>query len=273
MNWQQIQEQAQSQQINPILVLAEILQIVFLDAFYQDKLANEIHFQGGTSIRLLHNGWRYSEDLDFVTTHVDAAVIDKLVHASFTRVQNTLTQLFGGDNFNLELKTKPDRSYLKTFWLLLTRVGQFQICRLKLEFAKFPVYQVQNFAVTRPDLAFPITPLVVSESLTEILADKVTAFAGRKYIKGRDIFDLWYLTDVLGVKTNDTLLPKKFADYHIQNPYSEIKRKLTLLTAKSVAAEMQRFLPEPYRTRLAADHYNSVVDTARRVLQDACRNL
>lgn len=272
MNWQKIQEKAQSQQINPMLVLGEILQIVFLDAFYQDKLANHIYFQGGTSIRLLHNGWRYSEDLDFVSLRVNALSIDKLVHASFRRSQDTLVQFFGGKSFGLELKSKPEKSYLKTYWLHLTHVEQPQICRVKLEFAKFAVYQAQNFAVTRPDLALPITPLVVSESLSEILADKITAFAGRKYIKGRDIFDLWYLSAVLGVKTDHSLLPKKFGDYHIQNPFDEIKRKLSLLTAELVNAEMQRFLPEPYRTRLAADCYRNVIKTAHTILQDACQN-
>ena len=266
LSWFAIDQQAQTQGVSRRLVLGEIVQIAFLDALYKEKSSNTIFFQGGTSIRLLHHGWRYSEDLDFVIPGESTDFLDIAVHSAYQHCLRTLQQLFGPNTAGLELKHGKDRSKLKTFWLHFFQSGQ-EATRVKLEFACFPVHQPQSYAVKQVEGVWPITPLVMSESLPELLADKVTAFAGRTYIKGRDLFDLWYLTEVLDVKPDPELLLQKLADYHIAEPLDKLETRLGQVAEKHIQDEMQRFLPEPYQTRLAAERYQKVLLAVRCVIE------
>lgn len=47
------------------------------------------------------------------------------------------------------------------------------------------------------------------------MAEKVSAVAGRPYIKGRDLFDIWYLSEVLETHLEPFLLERKLHDYNI----------------------------------------------------------
>ncbi|MDY6954821.1 MAG: nucleotidyl transferase AbiEii/AbiGii toxin family protein, partial [Thermodesulfobacteriota bacterium] len=52
---------------------SELLQLVLLDDLYAQSRSERIIFQGGTALRWIYGGARFSEDLDFVT---DLAVED-----------------------------------------------------------------------------------------------------------------------------------------------------------------------------------------------------
>ena len=47
---------------------AEVLQILLLDSLYTVSGSEAIYFQGGTALRWIYGGLRFSEDLDFVTS-------------------------------------------------------------------------------------------------------------------------------------------------------------------------------------------------------------
>ena len=46
---------------------SELLQLLLLDNLYAQSGSERIIFQGGTALRWVHGGMRFSEDLDFVT--------------------------------------------------------------------------------------------------------------------------------------------------------------------------------------------------------------
>jgi predicted nucleotidyltransferase component of viral defense system len=46
---------------------SEMLQLLLLDALYGHSGSQHIVFQGGTALRWVYGGPRFSEDLDFVT--------------------------------------------------------------------------------------------------------------------------------------------------------------------------------------------------------------
>ena len=46
---------------------SELLQLILLDNLYAQSGSDRIIFQGGTALRWVYGGMRFSEDLDFVT--------------------------------------------------------------------------------------------------------------------------------------------------------------------------------------------------------------
>jgi len=46
---------------------SEALQLILLDNLYAQSGSEHIIFQGGTALRWVYSGMRFSEDLDFVT--------------------------------------------------------------------------------------------------------------------------------------------------------------------------------------------------------------
>lgn len=266
MNWNEIDKKAQIEGISRFLVAGEIIQIAFLDAFYKDTSSQNIFFQGGTSIRLLHQGWRYSEDLDFVSMNISSDDFDQQIKASFRHSLQTLDLLLGPGTFSAELKTKKERPNVKTFWIHLLRSGERQPYKVKLEFAHFPVHRPQPMALKRIDLPLPFIPLVMAEELPELLADKITAFAGRPYIKGRDLFDLWFLSEVCKTKLEIDLVKQKFLDYSVKNPADLIQKNLAAMTLQHLSDEMDRFLPNPYRTNMSEHGYRIILAFVHKIL-------
>jgi len=47
---------------------SEILQLLLLDNIYSHSGSEKIIFQGGTALRWVYGGMRFSEDLDFVSS-------------------------------------------------------------------------------------------------------------------------------------------------------------------------------------------------------------
>ncbi|TRZ53786.1 hypothetical protein D4S03_01210 [bacterium] len=61
----QIKEFSKLLKINESVVIREYIQILFLKELYDEKYSQNIFFKGGTAIRLILGGTRFSEDLDF----------------------------------------------------------------------------------------------------------------------------------------------------------------------------------------------------------------
>jgi len=53
--------------IDEVTVLREYFEVLFLAYLYSFKESSKILFKGGTSLRLLLNSFRFSEDLDFTS--------------------------------------------------------------------------------------------------------------------------------------------------------------------------------------------------------------
>ena len=106
--------------------------------------------------------------------------------------------------------------------------------------------------------------LVRAEEPEEIMADKVAAIAGRPYIKGRDIFDLWLLRG-RGIELDHTLVERKFSDYSV--PPDGLRRNLLRITPEAVRLELERFLPRKYRLQLQGEALEALVAEVKRLLE------
>lgn len=262
MIWTVIKEKAQEEGLPLRTVVSEVLHIAALDAIFSIPESESIFFQGGTSIHLLHGGYRYSEDLDFAGKKVTSELSELIINKSRSPLEKNIIQLLG--NGHIEWRNPPASLHhrIYTYWILYQPDGIRQKFRLKFEFAAFPIYHPKVYAVrSKLDLLQRI-PLVNGLTPEELLAEKISAVIGRPYFKGRDIFDLWYLKKVMGVSTDAALVWQKLLDYGDSCVSSEVKKKLDASDSKTLEGEMTRFLPQRYRNHLQRSAYEEIRQTA-----------
>lgn len=241
------QAQAQSNGAPPDVVIKELLHYDILRALSDSDLAREVTFQGGTALRLFYSGQRYSEDLDFVIGAGDnkGFVIDGMVEL----LKKQMTERYG-----LELEVKPPSKH--EFNGIDVRTWQFKIAipgfqrkqMIKVEFCNVPAHDV-SAKLMKPRYGFlddtHSSIMLRVESEREIMADKLTAIANRKYIKARDLWDLKFLSD-RGIKPDFELVKTKLKDYDAQNFAHKIEESIARLTAETAPAafmaEMEKFV-------------------------------
>ena len=73
---------------------SELLQLILLDNLYAQSGSERVIFQGGTAIRWIYNGSRFSEDLDFVT-NLPGNDIERILNITFKKAQKTCIGQFG----------------------------------------------------------------------------------------------------------------------------------------------------------------------------------
>jgi len=222
---------------NPIRVKqSEIFQLLLLDILYAQSGSEDIIFQGGTALRWIYGGGRFSEDLDFV------------VHSPLSKIQEFLFRLEGKvgagciaqfGQGTVEQKFKSSRpSALKLLFVYRPRSQRERIA-VRLEFEGLKpgcrpqcgphvlreLTQVSGL-ITGGHLFLPYSSsIVVAETPEEILSDKIRALFERSYIKGRDVYDYWWITTQLQI--------------HVQWP--SLRGKLTMYEAPFVAARTPDF--------------------------------
>lgn len=267
MLWPILQEKAREQKLPLAIVVAEVLHLIVLDALFAQPESLEMTFQGGTSIHLLHGGYRYSEDLDFAGEHLDQALAHRLVTASRSNIEKVVLQLLGRGHCVWRFPTPSADRRVCAFWLHVQPEGLRQRFRVKMEFARYPVYNPQVLAVRSEFDVLQWRPLIHGLSVEELLAEKVAAVAGRPHMKGRDLFDLWYLVDVLGASLEGALVGKKFRDYSVHPSASALRQKLMTYRADVLTAEMERFLPARHRHLLQGGDYEVIRRAAVRIIE------
>jgi predicted nucleotidyltransferase component of viral defense system len=248
------------------IIEKEALQIYILSELFALPESTRLTFQGGTCLRLVYGGVRYSEDLDFVTT-ADSSQIDRIID-SLTKKLARLEPFFGGKFVVKKQKASP------TFFRYRVhseKENYHDSFFVSVEFARYPAYTL-NVAPLRPQKELPGLPLTLvrAEKLEEILADKLGAIAGRPFCKGRDYFDLWLLKQQ-GIKFDADLLKKKLKDY--STPPANLARGLELASAESIKNEMERFLPLKYRRQFEADAYAGMLQEAQSLIKEGMRAL
>ncbi|WP_082621965.1 nucleotidyl transferase AbiEii/AbiGii toxin family protein [Bordetella sp. N] len=241
-------------------VLKEILHYEILFALNQSGAATRLTFQGGTSLRLCHQGTRYSEDLDFVGgTEFDPAEMTPFADL----LQREIGEAYGLQVDILAPKSEEGaedagHGIAVARWRARVHVPQAipslaQKHVINIEVAGVPAHSrdLLPVAANYDHLPAPHRQmLVVVEPLPEILADKLVALSARPFLKARDIWDLKFLTDK-GVKLDDdviSLVVAKVADYKLHK--AAMKQKLeershVLASPESEAAfltEMRRFV-------------------------------
>ena len=265
---------------------AEIAQLILLHQLYSLSGSRELIFQGGTALRWCYGGSRFSEDLDFVTPLGADAVRAKL-NRTLKAVEMEMIPHFGPGALTLSDKsTRPDT--LKLFADYRPAASREKIS-VKLEFEgirKESLPETKNHILSAlPAVSYLIASgdfrvprpnaVLVVETLPEILSDKIRALLERRYLKGRDIFDLWYLRVVLNATADKEVIERKFRMYawpfkaarnmdFFANPSSAAREE----QKTAIREDLARFLPPELLAVHQAEGYASFLATLQSLFEE-----
>lgn len=172
------------------LALAEFLQHLILQSLYRQNAFKNITFTGGTALRLLYNTGRFSEDLDF-----------SLTEKSDINLENTVAVIKNDLNLQglkLDVSTKAPKTVFQSGFRFPELLKEFNLSPLKDQklTVKFEIDTNPPRGGEKEILlvASPLSYTVSVFVLPSLFATKLHAVFFRKYLKGRDYYDLiWYL--------------------------------------------------------------------------------
>lgn len=170
-------------------VLREYLQVKALDYIYGHKKADKLSFIGGTSLRLLRNLPRFSEDLDFDNLGLSDLEMVSILHNTRDR--------FESENIPVELfeKITDGKTYFELrFPSLLSELGISTNPREKL-MIKVDYSRQWHGQKTEVILLnrFGVAQHVIANTLDQILVEKLWAYVGRRTVQPRDMYDVVWL--------------------------------------------------------------------------------
>lgn len=251
MDLNKIKQISQKDNIHTALVFKEHVHLIVLDYLFRKGLFSQLVFQGGTALRLAYQGVRYSEDLDFVLTKKGLPVFEnagELLQPLASHMKKLIPMITSA-----QVKAQKETDTFRRYCLTLDTDFLNAKDKTNIEIANVPSYDHQPVMIRHSDLA--LAPAVTVETPDEILSDKILAFAARPYVKGRDIWDIYFMMKTLNVLVSPNVMAmvkNKIKDYSLKKEdfLKQLAQKTKWLDKNGVAIlreEMDRFLPAPYR--------------------------
>lgn len=263
---------------------SELLQLLLLDNLYAQSGSDGIIFQGGTALRWVYGGMRFSEDLDFVTD-LPREDIEKILAGTFQKTQGACIAQFGAGQ--AEHKRKSEREQAVKMFFIYRPQAQRERIAVKLEFEflkadhkpllrKFILRDLPSIAglVTEGKLIIPYSSsIILAEIPEEILSDKIRALYERKYLKGRDIYDIWWMRKQLKVTPTwikvrgkfdmyqAPFVPARAADY-----FQKIDSTSSIIDA--LRRDLPRFLPQNIFSIYQDEDFSDFIATLKEVTSD-----
>ena len=251
------------------VVEKELLHYEIFNALDEEDLLKNLVFQGGTSLRLCRGAERFSEDLDFAGGKDFSAESMKKVKACLIK---HIGERFGLEVTVREPKHSPNNALVNvTKWMVSieTNPGTPDIPRqkIKIDIANVPAYTREpiplrlNYSV----LEGMSSPIVITESIDEILADKLIALPASmaklgevkltptpSKIRYRDVWDIAWIVRQ-GAQLRLDLIHNKILDYGLKH-YEDllmhaIQTVSDIATGKAFNEQMQRFLTKSAHER------------------------
>lgn len=138
---------------------------------------SEARFMGGTALVLGYNNPRFSEDVDL--TQVDQP---QLLQPGLLKAKKELEGWFQTE---ATLRQSPK----SRTWRLVLPLSPSETLQLHVDSQPYRALTHRPLVIEYPS----IQPFVCAAlELDEIMAEKVVALAFRRYLGGRDLFDLWF---------------------------------------------------------------------------------
>jgi predicted nucleotidyltransferase component of viral defense system len=242
----QTREFSKKLKINDSVVLREYYQLLFLKELYTQKYSEHIFFKGGTAIRLVFGGDRFSEDLDF-TVMESIEEFNHFIESFFKR----LTKRYGWQ-FKKK-KTMIGETYLLT----IPREGEKLGIFINLDFSFREMVIIPDKSIMETIYPVIFTSYIHHLSKEEVVAEKVRAILTRN--KGRDIYDLWFLL-TQGTVLNEKLILEKLKYYQVDVlDKKTLVEKIKNFGKNQFILDLRPFVPVNQRDTLG-DFYDFVVE-------------
>ncbi len=230
INPSNITELAVREQTSEINIAREYLQHLFLRALYKKKDADRFLFKGGTAIRIVYQGSRYSEDLDFSLPSTTKKDIEDILTDTFNDLESE------GITSNLELTeaTETSGGYLANIQLDI--LGFPVEIKSNIQIKDDPAWlQSEAHLITNP-LFLPAYSLVALRG-DLLVQEKIQALIERH--KARDVFDAYFFA-------RNPILRRHLP--HDQETLQRINEALNLVTDPELESNLKPFLPRNYQS-------------------------
>ena len=185
-------------------VVREYVQARILGVLQRARAMIPLAFHGGTALRFLFAGARYSEDLDFALEQAPSRY-------DFRAYLHALRSTFATEGYTVDLKVSERKAVHSAFVRFRGLLYELELSPNSDE-----VMAVKIEVDTDPPAGAVLATTVVRRHVTlqlqhhdraSLLAGKLHAILQRPYVKGRDLYDLlWYLSDPDWPAPNLTLL-------------------------------------------------------------------
>jgi predicted nucleotidyltransferase component of viral defense system len=177
--WRQKAPWTKDYQVEQDLIISRVL----IEIYQNEKISENLVFRGGTALNKLYitPPARYSEDLDFVQMKSEP------IGPTIANIRNILDNWLGAP------KGKLTERSAKLIYNYLTIDGNS--AKVKIEINTTEHFQVQNLSNMEYSINsawFEGKSRIVTYQLEELIATKLRALYQRR--KGRDLFDLWYIS-------------------------------------------------------------------------------
>ena len=239
MLWEEIIAKSEKMGATSTQVFQEEVQKVLLTSLSRDEAFNHIVFQGGTALRLFYGNPRFSEDLDFVLKQDEMFDLTRNIPNMQTSVEDAFPFI---EEASLDIQRNDDQMQRL---VLKIRGRPFKRIRVHLELAYVPSYHNKPRVLDYP----PLNPVVRVEEDHEILADKLVALGNRPYIKGRDVWDVYFLAKEKNIIIPWDLVFRKARDYgttpsNLKKNILEAMERLKKEGLSILHSEILRFMPK-----------------------------
>lgn len=166
-------------QTTELNIRREYVQHIFLSYFYQQKESKQIFFKGGTSLRILFNSPRFSEDLDFSSSlkeinEIETAVVNALEEIEREGIQTEIVE-----------SKKTTGGYLAIISFKLSS----QTVEIQIEISNRKKDSEGEIITVVSDFIPSYT--VMQLKLQLLTGEKLLALLSRK--KPRDFYDLYFI--------------------------------------------------------------------------------
>jgi len=242
---EKIKELAKEYKINESIVAREFIQLTFLKELYAEKFSKDIFFKGGTAIRLLYGGKRFSEDLDFTVQIPEDEFLEN-IQKLFKKLEKQYP--FGFK----ERDTLAGKTFLLTANIPFLKSNVF----VKLDFSMRENVIQPTINTLKTDYPIIIQSYIHSLGKNELLAEKIRAILKRN--KDRDLYDLWILQE-LGAKIDKEMIMKKLEYYGETFEKKLLLNRLDIFTKENFIKDLRPFVPINERDNLG-ELYQYVMD-------------
>jgi predicted nucleotidyltransferase component of viral defense system len=219
-------------------LLKEYLQYRIMDIIYASSFSADLVFLGGTALRIVHQGTRFSEDLDFDNCG--------LSEGQFTEVADLIQKKLQLDGYTVVMK-----NVLRSAWhchvdfpglLFAQGMTGHKEERILIQIDVEPqqyAYTPAKFFINRFGLFRTINTVPVSL----LLAQKVYACLNRKREKGRDFFDIVFL--MAKADPDYDYLKTKIGITNRNEMITALKARARTVDLKALSNDVEPFLMDP----------------------------
>jgi hypothetical protein len=144
------------------------------------------------------------------------------------------------------------------------------------EFTRYILRDLPSVAalITGGKLVMPYSSsIILAETPEEIMTDKIRALYERKFLKGRDIYDFWWIIKKLKVVPTWSMVRETFSMY--QSPFISAREADFFLHKESVSSmiaaiknDLPRFIPHNIFSIYQEQGFSEFIKTLQEVISD-----